>query len=206
MSESQDRQLLIQQISYIKYNPQQLNQDLQKNNGKFIVEGVLQKANTPNHNNRVYPKNLLQRQVQKYKTQKIANNQATGQLDHPQSTTVSLKHVCHNILDLWWQGDVLKGKIQILDTPNGSILKQLFKAGIRVGISSRGVGSVKKKGNVDQVQQDFQIVCWDFVSTPSTPGAYMTKINQSKDININNKKQKLNTINCLIGQILNNLK
>lgn len=202
-----NKNILIQQISYIKYDKQKLEQDIKKNNGMFIVQGILQKADTPNQNKRVYPKAILEKQVQRYKRQKIANNQATGQLDHPESTSVSLKYVSHNILDLWWQGSTLMGKIQILDTPNGLILKQLFKSGIRVGISSRGVGSVSKKDGLDYVDQDFQIVCWDFVSTPSTPGAYTHKINQSKQYNLiqSKKKQKINNINYLINQILNNI-
>ncbi len=178
-----DKQLLIE---YTQFNitPQQLNEALQTN-GKLIVSGVIQRAEVPNQNGRVYPLPILKREAEKYNKKFIANKQAIGELDHPNSDQISLKNVSHNILELWWKGNDLCAKIEILTTPSGNILRELIKNGITVGISSRGMGSVKEISEaVVEVQDDFEILCWDFVSTPSTQGAFMSPINESKSNNI----------------------
>jgi hypothetical protein len=197
------KELLIERISTFTLTPQLLQESARNNNGRLIVEGVVQRANAKNGNGRVYPKDTLEREVQKYKDTYIKENRALGELDHPESPIINLKNVCHNILDLWWDGDDVKGKIEILPTPSGNILKELLLAGITVGISSRAMGSVKQIGETVEVQDDLEVVCWDFVSTPSTQGAFMEVVNES--LNFNNSNQpKLQKINELITDILCN--
>jgi hypothetical protein len=197
------KELLIERISTFTLTPQLLQESARNNNGRLIVEGVVQRANAKNGNGRVYPKDTLEREVQKYKDTYIKENRALGELDHPESPIINLKNVCHNILDLWWEGDDVKGKIEILPTPSGNILKELLLAGITVGISSRAMGSVKQIGETVEVQDDLEVVCWDFVSTPSTQGAFMEVVNES--LNFNNSTQpKLQKINELITDILCN--
>jgi len=162
----------------------------------FIVKGILQRAGAKNQNGRVYPKDILMRECQRYQREYIDQNRALGELDHPESSVVNLNNVSHNILKIWWDGDALKGTVQVLDTPSGKILKSLFEAGVTLGISSRGLGSVKELRNegVVEVQDDFELICWDFVSNPSTPGAFMTEINESVKTPITNKYKKVNDI------------
>lgn len=149
----------------------------------FIVEGVLQRAGAKNQNGRIYPKTILEREAKKYSETFINENRALGELDHPESSVVNLNNVSHNILKVWWNGDDLLGTVQVLDTPSGRILKTLFKEGITLGISSRGLGSVKElyKEQAVEVQDDFELIAWDFVSNPSTHQAFMkpVSINES---------------------------
>jgi hypothetical protein len=151
----------------------------EEENGTFLVKGILQRAGAPNQNKRRYPKQILQRECQKYE-QLIKERRALGELDHPESPVVNLKNVSHNIREIWWEGDDVCGTVEVLSTPSGNILKELFKNNIRLGISSRGLGSVKdmNDGTVI-VQEDFELVCWDFVSNPSTHGAFMAPVNES---------------------------
>ena len=165
--------------------------------GGMVVQGVLQRAGAKNQNGRVYPKNILMRECQRYEKEYITQNRALGELDHPESSVVNLNNVSHNVLKIWWDGDDLKGAVQILDTPSGNILKSLFKAGITLGISSRGLGSVKELRNegVVEVQDDFELICWDFVSNPSTHGAFMRPKGLHESVNkTTNKYAKTNEI------------
>ena len=164
--------------------------------GALIVQGVLQRAGSKNQNGRVYPKNILARECQKYQREYIDQNRALGELDHPESSVVNLNNVSHNVLKIFWEGDDTKGTIQILDTPSGKILKSLFEAGITLGISSRGLGSVKELRNEGtvEVQEDFELICWDFVSNPSTHGAYVRPINESVQQQTKNKYDKVNNL------------
>ena len=175
------RQVLVDYIPFI-ITPHQINESLSNNDGRLVVEGVLQRSGAKNQNGRVYPKEILAREVAEYKKVNIAENRALGELDHPESSVVNLNNVSHNILDCWWKGDDVVGKVEILGTPAGNILKELLKAGILLGISSRGLGSVKEldEGTVE-VEDDFELICWDFVSNPSTQGAFMKPI-QSEGI------------------------
>lgn len=148
-------------------------------NGVVLVKGVLQRADAQNQNGRVYPKEILEREVKKYQ-QLITEKRALGELDHPESSVVSLKNVSHNIRECYWKGDDVVGVVEILPTPSGNILKELLKAGIRLGISSRGMGSVQSIGdNKVMVAEDFELIGWDFVSNPSTQGAFMENLNES---------------------------
>ena len=153
--------------------------------GGFVVQGVLQRAGAKNQNGRVYPRNILERECRRYQEEYSDQHRALGELDHPESSVVNLNNVSHNVLKIWWKGDDLLGAVQILDTPSGKILKELFKAGITLGISSRGLGSVKElrsEGTVE-VQEDFELICWDFVSNPSTHGAFMRPTSMHESVN-----------------------
>ena len=152
--------------------------------GRTLVKGVLQRAGAENQNGRVYPKNILEREVNKYQ-QLIKERRALGELDHPDSSVINLKNVSHNIREVHWEGNDVVGTVEILPTPSGNILKELLRAGILLGISSRGMGSTKPmEGNKLLVGEDFELIGWDFVSNPSTHGAFMTPMNESVVKNI----------------------
>lgn len=160
-----------------KSSKQLVESSLMQNDGKLIVSGVLQRADVRNHNGRVYPKDILIREADKYMTEFVKQKRALGELDHPDSSVVNLANVSHNIINMSWQGNALIGDVEILTTPAGKILFELFKNGITLGISSRGVGSVKEvfsEGTSStEVQDDFELIAFDFVSNPSTHGAFL---------------------------------
>jgi hypothetical protein len=191
------KQLLVDTIVF-DVKPQQLKEAAMKGDGRLIVTGVLQRANEKNQNGRVYPESILRREVQKYKGREIKENRAYGELDHPESSVVELKNTSHIIRDIWWDGTDVVGKVEILNTPAGRILKELVEAGCTVGISSRGMGSVRqiKEDGTVAVEGDFDLICWDFVSNPSTYGAFMRPVNEGVNRNVNNvnKYQKANDI------------
>lgn len=145
--------------------------------GVFEVEGVMQRASAENQNGRVYKKEILEREAKKYTDEFVKRGNAFGELDHPESPVVSLKNASHIVKELYWKGDDLMGKVELLNTPSGNIVKEIIKAGHTIGISSRGTGSVQQtnEGTLE-VQPDFELVCWDFVSNPSTHGAFMNPI------------------------------
>ncbi len=168
--------------------------------GVFEVEGVMQRAVAKNQNGRVYSKSILEREMKKYMDEFVKNGNAYGELDHPESPVVSLKNASHIVKNLWWDGDDLMGKVELLNTPAGNIVKEIIKAGHTIGISSRGTGSVQQtnEGNLE-VQPDFELVCWDFVSNPSTHGAFMNPIS------INEAKKKVSkymNLDSIINDIL----
>ena len=168
--------------------------------GVFEVEGVMQRAGAKNQNGRVYEKKLLQRETKKYMDEFVKNGNAFGELDDPESPVVSLKNASHVVKDLYWNGDDLMGKVELLNTPAGNIVKEIIKAGHTIGISSRGTGSVQQtnEGTLE-VQPDFELVCWDFVSNPSTHGAFMNPValNESKG-----KVTKYDNLDSIINDIL----
>ena len=145
--------------------------------GVFEVEGVMQRAEAQNQNGRVYDKAILERECKKYIKEFVERGNAFGELDHPESPVVSLKNASHIVKELWWKGNDLMGKVELLNTPAGNIVKEIIKAGHTIGISSRGTGSVQQtnEGTLE-VQPDFELVCWDFVSNPSTHGAFMNPV------------------------------
>ncbi len=145
-----------------------------KENRSLVVKGVIQRAEAKNQNGRVYPKEILEREIQKYIAGPVKERRALGELDHPESSVINLQNVSHNVIRVKMVGDDVYGEVEILSTPAGNILKELFRNGITVGISSRGMGSVQESGNgTVEVQDDFELLCFDFVSTPSTHGAFM---------------------------------
>ena len=182
-----------------EYRPFKVNKQLAeqaiKENKPLMVQGVLQRAEAKNQNGRVYPKDILGREIQNYIDGPVADNRAMGELDHPESSIINLQNVSHTVKDCWWDGDDVVGKVEILSTPAGNILKALFAAGITVGISSRGMGSVEENLNEGtlEVQDDFELLCFDFVSTPSTHRAFMT-IAENKIITPKYKYTKVNNI------------
>ena len=160
--------------------------------GRTLVKGILQRASAENQNGRVYPREILMREAKKYEVL-IKERRALGELDHPDSTVINLKNVSHNIKEIWWDGDDLCGTVEVLSTPSGNILKELLKAGILLGISSRGMGSTKPlSGNKVEVAEDFELIGWDFVSNPSTHGAFMVPVNES----VNRGLQQIGTDVC----------
>ena len=173
-------------VDYIPFEvtPQQINESISDNNGRLIVKGVLQRAESKNQNGRVYPKETLVREAKKYAQVQVKERRALGELDHPDSSVVNLNNVSHNILEMHWNGDDLNGTVEVLGTPAGNILKELFKSGIKLGISSRGLGSVKEmheaEGDSVEVQPDFELIAFDFVSNPSTHGAFLSPTNEGK--------------------------
>ena len=177
------------------FKPQQLSftEGLKSKRGLPIVEGILATAEVKNGNGRYYSKDLWEREMESYKNL-IDENRAMGELDHPEDSVVNLKNVSHNITDYWWDGDNVMGKIEILPTPSGNILKALIENGITVGVSSRGMGSLKPMGEVQEVQDDFQLLCWDFVSTPSNPGSYMHLVKEGLDFSNSDSYLKVNSI------------
>lgn len=163
--------------------------------GVFEVEGIMQRAGAKNQNGRVYDKRILLREVDKYVNEFVKNGNAYGELDHPESAIVSLKNASHIIKELWWKGDELMGRVELLNTPSGNIVKEIIKAGHTIGISSRGTGSVQQtnEGTLE-VQPDFELVCWDFVSNPSTHGAFMNPISLNESAQAVSKFNKLDSI------------
>ena len=180
------RELLVDYLPF-EVKSEQINESLKENNGKLIVKGVLQRAESKNQNGRVYPREVLVREAKKYSATYIKEQRALGELDHPDSSVVNLQNVSHNIKEMHWLGDDLLGTVEVLGTPSGNILKELFKAGIKLGISSRGMGSVETIGEAEdgvettQVQPDFELIAFDFVSNPSTQGAFMYPMNENVD-------------------------
>ena len=165
--------LLIETHAF-KASPQQLTENI-SSDGNLLVEGVLATAEVKNGNGRYYAKELWEREMDKYK-ELIEQRRSMGELDHPESSVVNLKNVSHLITEFWWDGDNVMGKIEILPTPSGNILKEIIKSGVTVGVSSRGMGSLEQRGGMMEVQDDFELLCWDFVSTPSNPGSYMHEV------------------------------
>ena len=142
--------------------------------GIFEVKGILQRAEAQNQNGRVYKRSILERELKKYTKNFIEVGNAYGELDHPDSPIVSLKNASHVVKEVWWKGNDVMGTVQLLNTPAGNIVKNILRDGHTIGISSRGTGSVQQtnEGHL-MVQDDFELVCWDFVSNPSTHGAFM---------------------------------
>jgi hypothetical protein len=179
-------------------NPVSLSEGKVSTSGNPIVEGILASAEVKNGNGRYYSKDLWEREINKYK-ELVKENRAMGELDHPESSIINLKNVSHNIKDIWWDNNHVMGKLEILPTPSGNILKALIDNGITVGVSSRGMGSLKQMGEVMEVQDDFDLLCWDFVSTPSNPGSYMNLVNEGLDFSTQDNYLKVNSI---ISEIL----
>ena len=174
-----NRQLLVDYLPF-EVSTQQINESLKENNGKLIVSGILQRADAKNQNGRVYPQKILMREAEKYAKTFIRERRALGELDHPDSSVVNLQNASHNVTEMHWKGRNLLGTVEVLGTPAGNILKELFKSGIKLGISSRGLGSVEaiSESGGEEVQDDFELIAFDFVSNPSTHGAFMSPMNE----------------------------
>ena len=198
------KQLIVDYLPF-EVRPEQINESMKENSGKLIVKGVLQTAEAKNQNGRIYPREILEREADKYTTEFIKQRRAMGELDHPESSVVNLQNVSHNVKEMHWEGDNLLGTVEVLGTPSGNILKELFKSGIKLGISSRGMGSVEtvNEGDAQQVQDDFELIAFDFVSNPSTHGAFLHPTNES----INESKIVGRTCGdyCKVESIINDI-
>jgi hypothetical protein len=181
----------------IKVSPSQLTENVNKENGNLMVEGILATAEVKNGNGRYYKKELWDREMEKY-DQLVKERRSMGELDHPESTVINLKNVSHIVTGYNWDGDQLMGKIEILPTPSGNILKELIRNGVTVGVSSRGMGSLEQNGSVMEVQDDFELLCWDFVSTPSNPGSFMSVLQEGK----NSVTYNYTKVNQIVTEIL----
>jgi hypothetical protein len=193
---------LLCEYTELHYDRGMLMESLDGNKSLVLKNVVLQRADAKNQNGRVYPKEILMREAQQYKSNFVVQRRALGELDHPESPVVNLKNVCCNIVDLWTNGDEVRGDIEILTTPTGNIVRELIRNNIRLGVSSRGMGSVKQIGeSTVEVQEDFSLVSFDIVSNPSTIGAF---INES--VNPNKVIAPYSNIDKLIHDFLTEVK
>jgi hypothetical protein len=179
------KKLLVSTMPF-EFSPEQISESIEKNSGKLLVRGILQKATEQNQNGRVYTRALLEREAGKY-NELINDRRALGELDHPESSVVNLQNVSHNVKKMWWEGDCLLGDVEVLGTPAGNILKELFKSGITLGISSRGMGTTRESEGKTMVNDDFELVAFDFVSNPSTRGAFLEPVNTNESVLIESK-------------------
>ena len=193
-------------IEYSVFKPLSHLKEGLRGNGNMIVVGKLSSADIPNANSRIYPHDILMSQAQKYAEGPIKERRAFGELDHPETSIINLKNVSHNIMEIWWEGKDLYGRVEILATPSGNILKTLFENNLSVGISSRAMGSVTQIGEgLVQVEDDLDLIGWDFVSTPSNWGSYMypeVKNNLKESIEYSLKENKYNRASKLISEII----
>ena len=200
---------LLVDVRPFEISRQKIDESIKENDGRLIVKGVLQRAESKNQNGRVYPREVLLKEVSKYLEEQVSERRALGELDHPESSVVNLNNASHNVIEMHWDGDDLLGTVEVLSTPSGNILKELFKSGIKLGISSRGLGSVEpvnEKNGEDgtvEVQPDFELIAFDFVSNPSTHGAFMHPMNES----VNNNQPVGRTCGeyCKVESIINDI-
>jgi len=199
------KQLIVDYIPF-EVTPQQINESMSSNDGKLVVKGVLQRAESKNQNGRVYPKDLLMREAKKYTENFIQQKRALGELDHPDSSVVNLQNTSHNVMEMHFNGNDLVGTVEVLGTPSGNILKELFKSGIKLGISSRGLGSVETIGEgAQEVQPDFELIAFDFVSNPSTHGAFLSPMNESVDLSNAYEQREDCGIWCRTEQLIHDI-
>ena len=200
------KQLIVDYLPF-EVGPEQITESMKENNGKLIVRGVLQRAEAKNQNGRIYPKEVLVREAKKYYKEFIKQSRAMGELDHPESAVVNLQNVSHNIKEMHWEGNNLLGTVEVLRTPSGNILTELFKSGIKLGISSRGMGSVETVSEAgeqsQEVQPDFELIAFDFVSNPSTQGAFMYPMNES--VNKEFSTGRACGVYCKVESIVNDI-
>lgn len=169
--------------------------------GAVILTGVMQRCDTENGNGRIYGRTILEREIENYR-KIVSDKRALGELDHPEDSVVNLKNVSHMVTDLWWNGDNVMGKVRVLDTPSGKILQSLVQSGVKLGISSRGLGSTRKEGGKTIVEDDFQLICFDFVQEPSTPGAFMMSEGKRRTLDPKLIWSKADRLNRLLNDII----
>jgi len=200
---SNNKTLLVDIMNF-DVSPLMIEESIRNNNGKIILRGVIQRANSLNQNKRVYPRRILEREVTKY-MELVRDRRSTGELDHASSTIINLSNVSHLITELYWKGDDVIGAVELIPTPSGNIAKTLIESNVKLGISSRGLGSVKELGDGSvEVMDDFEILCWDLVSNPSTQGAFIGPITESVD-GLLIRQSNNNKINEIISEIFSNL-
>jgi len=172
----------------------------------FYMTGKIQVAEEPNGNGRIYPKHILEREMKNYQ-RLIESRRALGELDHPDTSVVELKNCSHLITEVWWEGNNVMGKLEVLNTPSGRTLKALAESACGIGISSRGLGSVRNKGKHVIVEDDFNLICFDVVSDPSAPGAFIRPVtggyNKSPAMSISlGEQNKATNLHMLMNEIL----
>jgi len=197
---SGDKRLLTEWTPF-EYTPMLVEQSRSENGGKIIMKGILQKANTLDQNGRIYPLNILTREIQNYQ-KFIRENRALGECDHPAASVVELKNASHIVRSARMDGGTVYGAVELLNTPSGKILQSLVESGVTLGISSRGVGSTRKQGEHDVVQDDFQLICFDFVSEPSTPGAFMMREGKIVEADLRRVFNRSDRVNRIFNDIL----
>ena len=170
-------------------------------NGGLMLTGVMQRCDKENGNGRIYERKILEREVDNYK-KIVEDKRALGELDHPEDSVVNLKNVSHMVTNIWWDGDNVMGKVKVLDTPSGKILQSLVQSGVKLGISSRGLGSTRKQGGKTIVEDDFQLICFDFVQEPSTPGAFMMSEGKKRTLDPNKIWTKADRLNRILNDIV----
>ena len=173
---------------------------VRENNAMFLT-GVMQRSDAQNGNGRVYPHTILEREIGNY-AKLVKERRALGELDHPEDSVINLKNASHMVTEVWWDGKDVMGKAKVLDTPSGKILRSLVESGVTLGISSRGMGSVTESNGQTTVEDDFQLICFDFVSEPSTPGAFMMR--EGKDFSSKDLRQHFNKTDR-IDRIVNDI-
>ena len=202
------KQLIVDYLPF-EVRPEQITESMKENDGKLVVRGVLQRAESKNQNGRVYPKDVLMRESKKYYKEFIKQSRAMGELDHPESSVVNLSNVSHNIKEMHWEGDNLLGTVEVLRTPSCNILTELFKSGIKLGISSRGMGSVETVSEAgeqsQEVQPDFELIAFDFVSNPSTHGAFMYPMSEGVTNDVEIPAGRACGVYCKVESIVNDI-
>ena len=192
---------LLTEWTPFEYSPMLVEQSRAENSGKIVMKGILQKANTLNQNGRIYPLNILTREIQNYQ-KFIRENRALGECDHPAASVVELKNASHIVRSARMENGTVYGTVELLNTPSGKILQSLVESGVTLGISSRGVGSTRKQGEHDVVQDDFQLICFDFVSEPSTPGAFMMREGKIVEADLRRVFNRSDRVNRIFNDIL----
>tara|TARA_Y100000034_G_C6909853_1_gene423922 strand:- start:1553 stop:2185 length:633 start_codon:yes stop_codon:yes gene_type:complete len=196
MPATNEQQFLLTEYANINYSRDSIKEAISENK-PITLTGVIQRAGVLNQNKRIYPRHILEREVDNY-MKIVGEDRAVGELDHPNESVVELKNASHIMRKLWWEGDDLYGQVEVLTTPCGKILQSLLESGVRIGISSRGVGSLKKQNENSVVEDDYVLICFDIVCEPSTPGAFLVRENKivsvSDTLNNFTKADQLNRI------------
>jgi len=195
------KKYVLKEFMDLDYNDDLLTEEEKEGNRRgdhLILAGKIQMAEAKNGNNRVYPRDILEREIKNYE-KLVRECRSLGELDHPDESVINLKNASHLITEVWWDGDNVMGKVKILDTPSGQIAKQLVKGGVQLGISSRGLGSTRQQGGVTMVEDDFQLLCFDLVSEPSTTGAFLVAENKKLETHLNKSDRIYRAINDVLG-------
>jgi len=189
----------------LQLDAQSIKESREQNGGKIILRGVMQRADAVNQNGRIYPRRVLEREMENY--QKFINERrALGELDHPTASVINLQNVSHLVTEARWDGDAVIGSIELLDTPMGKIAQSLVESGVKLGISSRGVGTTSQQGDYDLVEDDFMLLCYDLVSEPSTSGAFMLREGRLANFDAREHFNRADLVDRVLTDILHILK
>jgi hypothetical protein len=196
---------LLTSFQPLELSAQGIKESRELNNGKIVLKGIMQRADAVNQNGRIYPRRILEREMENY--QKFINERrALGELDHPSASVINLQNVSHLITEARWDGDSVVGSIELLDTPMGKIAQSLVESGVKLGISSRGVGSTSQQGDYDLVEDDFMLLCYDLVSEPSTSGAFMLREGRLTNFDVHDCFNRADLVDRVLTDILHTLK